>query len=89
MLSVTATTRAASRCSYHGRNSLIRSFMSTQALASPEEESQMVLILGKPGGGKGTISGKILQVGPCIFPLGYGSLVNRYGRTTLMCPLTL
>jgi hypothetical protein len=36
--------------------------MSTQPLESPEEESQMMLILGKPGGGKGTISGKILKV---------------------------
>jgi hypothetical protein len=39
-----------------------RSFMSTQALSSAEEESHMLLILGKPGGGKGTISGKILKV---------------------------
>jgi hypothetical protein len=36
--------------------------MSTQALASPHEDSHMMLILGKPGGGKGTISGKILKV---------------------------
>ena len=36
--------------------------MSTQAMAAPEEESCMVLILGKPGGGKGTISGKIIKV---------------------------
>jgi DNA-binding NtrC family response regulator len=36
-----------------------RSFMSTQAVA---EEECKVLILGKPGGGKGTISGKIIQV---------------------------
>ena len=27
------------------------------------EEASMMLILGKPGGGKGTISGKILKVG--------------------------
>lgn len=36
--------------------------MSTQPLASPEYEAQLMLILGKPGGGKGTISGKILKV---------------------------
>jgi hypothetical protein len=44
-----------------------RSFMSTQPLDSPapEYESQMMLILGKPGGGKGTISGKILEVRSC------------------------
>jgi DNA replication protein DnaC len=39
-----------------------RNFMSTQALSFAEEESRMLLILGKPGGGKGTISGKILEV---------------------------
>jgi hypothetical protein len=38
--------------------------MSTQPLdaPAPDYESQMMLILGKPGGGKGTISGKILKV---------------------------
>ena len=30
--------------------------------AEAEEESRFALILGKPGGGKGTISGKILKV---------------------------
>ena len=30
--------------------------------AVAEEESHFALILGKPGGGKGTISGKILEV---------------------------
>jgi len=39
-----------------------RNYMSTQPLASPEEEPRMMLILGKPGGGKGTISNKILKV---------------------------
>jgi len=39
-----------------------RSYMSTQPVAAPEEEPRMMLILGKPGGGKGTISKKILQV---------------------------
>lgn len=29
---------------------------------APSEESHFALILGKPGGGKGTISGKILKV---------------------------
>ena len=41
-----------------------RSFMSTQIQEAPMvEEASMMLILGKPGGGKGTISGKILKVG--------------------------
>jgi hypothetical protein len=41
--------------------------MSTQALASPDEDPHMMLILGKPGGGKGTISGKILKVRTSIY----------------------
>ena len=36
--------------------------MSTMTVAAPEEESHFLLILGKPGGGKGTISKKILKV---------------------------
>jgi hypothetical protein len=38
-------------------------YMSTQPCSSPEEDAvQMMLILGKPGGGKGTISEKLLKV---------------------------
>jgi hypothetical protein len=37
--------------------------MSTMTVASPDEDSHFLLILGKPGGGKGTISNKILEVG--------------------------
>jgi hypothetical protein len=41
-----------------------RQFMSSMSVAHPEEqENHFALILGKPGGGKGTISGKILKVG--------------------------
>lgn len=37
--------------------------MSTQPLDNPEpDESKLQLILGRPGGGKGTISKKILEV---------------------------
>jgi len=40
-----------------------RNFMSTQPVEQPaEDELGIMLILGKPGGGKGTISGKILKV---------------------------
>jgi putative protein kinase ArgK-like GTPase of G3E family len=39
-----------------------RCFMSTQAVESPEEETHFLLILGPPGGGKGTISKKMLKV---------------------------
>jgi hypothetical protein len=44
-----------------------RHFMSSMTVASPDEENHFALILGKPGGGKGTISGKILQVRLCRF----------------------
>lgn len=39
-----------------------RSFMSSMTVSAPEEDCHFALILGKPGGGKGTISGKILKV---------------------------
>ena len=39
-----------------------RGFMSTMSVAAPDEDCHFILILGKPGGGKGTISGKILKV---------------------------
>ena len=39
-----------------------RNFMSSMIAAAPEEEGHFALILGKPGGGKGTISCKILKV---------------------------
>lgn len=40
-----------------------RNFMSSMTAAAPEEDgSHFALILGKPGGGKGTISNKILKV---------------------------
>jgi hypothetical protein len=42
-----------------------RNFMSSMIAAAPEEEGHFALILGKPGGGKGTISCKILKV--CFF----------------------
>jgi hypothetical protein len=42
---------------------LIRTFMSTMTQPAPQDdECRFMLILGKPGGGKGTISGKILKV---------------------------
>lgn len=60
-----ALQRAISPCVRH------RGFMSTMSVASPEEESHFLLILGKPGGGKGTISKKILHVSTgchCLAP---------------------
>ena len=42
---------------------VVRTYMSTLSQPAPiEDEFRFMLILGKPGGGKGTISGKILQV---------------------------
>lgn len=42
---------------------MVRTYMSTLTEAAPhDDESRFMLILGKPGGGKGTISQKILQV---------------------------
>ena len=56
VVTAVATTRLqqyTARCNY----------MSTQPCSAPEEDAvQMMLILGKPGGGKGTISEKLLKV---------------------------
>ena len=58
-----------------------RSFMSTQPLDAPEEESSMMLMLGKPGGGKGTISNKILKVGICASVFVFGKFFAASART--------
>lgn len=52
--------------------------MSTQAIDAPQhdEHPRMMLILGKPGGGKGTISEKILTV----------RIVDLLSRTALPLP---
>jgi adenylate kinase family enzyme len=57
-----------------------RSYMSTQPLSSPEEEPQMMLILGKPGGGKGTISGKLLNDFPRFHHVSTGDLLRQHVR---------
>ena len=42
---------------------VVRTYMSTLTQAAPhDDECLFMLILGKPGGGKGTISEKILKV---------------------------
>lgn len=42
---------------------VVRTYMSTLTQTAPhDDECLFMLILGKPGGGKGTISGKILKV---------------------------
>jgi hypothetical protein len=45
--------------------------------AAPDEDCHFALILGKPGGGKGTISGKILKVGGCWRGLSFGISIYR------------
>lgn len=55
--------------------------MSTQALQHPaEDESNMLLILGKPGGGKGTISGKILKDFPRFHHVSTGDILRQHVR---------
>lgn len=49
--------------------------------AEAEEESHFALILGKPGGGKGTISGKILQDFPQFHHISTGDLLRSHVRT--------
>lgn len=46
--------------------------------AYAEDESRFALILGKPGGGKGTISGKILQVSSRRHQIGFEDVTIEY-----------
>jgi len=48
--------------------------------AEAEEESHFALILGKPGGGKGTISGKILKDFPQFHHISTGDLLRSHVR---------
>jgi hypothetical protein len=52
------------------------------SIAVVETESRLLLILGKPGGGKGTISGKILEV--CNFKL-CSIMPKMHPRDSLCC----
>jgi len=47
-------------------------------MAEPEEEGMFALILGKPGGGKGTISKKILQDFPQFQHLSSGDMLRKH-----------
>eukprot|EP00544_Gedaniella_sp_CCMP2646_P003669 CAMPEP_0202494638 /NCGR_PEP_ID=MMETSP1361-20130828/12957_1 /ASSEMBLY_ACC=CAM_ASM_000849 /TAXON_ID=210615 /ORGANISM="Staurosira complex sp., Strain CCMP2646" /LENGTH=225 /DNA_ID=CAMNT_0049125267 /DNA_START=122 /DNA_END=799 /DNA_ORIENTATION=+ len=53
-------------------------------VAAPEEESHFLLILGKPGGGKGTISKKILKDFPKIHHMSTGDLLRQHVRQKTM-----
>ncbi|KAI2506965.1 GTP:AMP phosphotransferase [Fragilaria crotonensis] len=60
---------------------VVRTYMSTLSQPSPnEDECRFMLILGKPGGGKGTISGKILQDFPQLHHLSTGDLLRQNVR---------
>jgi adenylate kinase len=60
-----------------------RSFSATSvtyAAYSDEEKHVAALILGKPGGGKGTISGKILRDFPDFYHLSTGDILRQHVR---------
>jgi hypothetical protein len=61
-----------------------RSYLSTQPRLE-EECAQILLILGKPGGGKGTISNKLLQVRRWFLFLDNCSVVGDSRNGMLMC----
>lgn len=54
--------------------------MSTQAVSMPEEETHMLLLIGRPGGGKGTIAKKILKDFPKAYHLSTGDLLRQHVR---------
>eukprot|EP00532_Pseudo-nitzschia_australis_P001181 CAMPEP_0168192702 /NCGR_PEP_ID=MMETSP0139_2-20121125/18193_1 /TAXON_ID=44445 /ORGANISM="Pseudo-nitzschia australis, Strain 10249 10 AB" /LENGTH=247 /DNA_ID=CAMNT_0008115967 /DNA_START=158 /DNA_END=901 /DNA_ORIENTATION=+ len=54
--------------------------MSSAQLMEAEEDSHFALILGKPGGGKGTISGKILKDFPQFHHVSTGDLLRSHVR---------
>jgi len=61
-----------------GTNRWMSSTPMMEAVA--EEESHFALILGKPGGGKGTISGKILEDFPQFHHVSTGDLLRSHVR---------
>lgn len=54
--------------------------MSSMTVSVPDEEGHFALILGKPGGGKGTISGKILKDFPQFHHVSTGDLLRKHVR---------
>jgi len=54
--------------------------MSTLSQAAPDDDCRFLLILGKPGGGKGTISGKILDDFPRFQHMSTGDLLRQHVR---------
>mmetsp|Transcript_17440 Transcript_17440/g.26485 ORF Transcript_17440/g.26485 Transcript_17440/m.26485 type:complete len:246 (-) Transcript_17440:143-880(-) len=58
------------------RQSISRTYFSTLQQPAPQEESHFILILGKPGGGKGTISNKILADFPRLHHMSTGDILR-------------
>jgi adenylate kinase len=56
------------------------SYLSTMAASSPDESNHFALILGKPGGGKGTISKKILKDFSQFHHVSTGDLLRAHVR---------
>jgi len=80
--SVAASAAAASAAGQYNCRYLSKNMSSSPMMmeAHAEEESHFALILGKPGGGKGTISGKILKDFPQFHHVSSGDLLRNHVR---------
>mmetsp|Transcript_34431 Transcript_34431/g.83575 ORF Transcript_34431/g.83575 Transcript_34431/m.83575 type:complete len:255 (+) Transcript_34431:124-888(+) len=78
LLQPTTATRAASRRIW--AQCIRTSSFSTSLEAPAEERQRFALILGKPGGGKGTISKKILNDFPQFHHVSTGDLLRQHVR---------
>lgn len=71
-------------CKFRGTRTPSSSVMNKSSmsmdLAEPESASHFMLILGKPGGGKGTISKKILKDFPSFQHFSTGDMLRRHVR---------
>ena len=77
----TATTTCSRRCSLLSLQRCSRPLSTMVAEPSPAEEgNHFALILGKPGGGKGTISNKILNDFPQFHHVSTGDLLRQHVR---------
>lgn len=93
-LTRTATSHARTRCAVFGPAAggstgrfIVRSFASLEVESSDysdrvehTDDTHFLLILGKPGGGKGTISGKVLKDMPNFHHLSSGDVLRHHVR---------
>jgi len=90
-LTRTAASHARSRCAVFGPAAGGRSFASLEidlgassyhcdGRVEHTEDTHFLLILGKPGGGKGTISGKVLKDMPNFHHLSSGDVLRHHVR---------